>query len=64
MSAHKFKIGDTVFVKPARNLNLPGGAYVVTATLPERDGDFEYRVRSSSEPHERAMAESELSPKP
>ena len=64
MSAHKFKIGDTVFVKPARNLNLPGGAYVVTATLPERDGDFEYRVRSSSEPHERVMAESVLGPTP
>jgi hypothetical protein len=33
MSVHK-----TVFVKATRNLNLPGGAYVVTATLPERDG--------------------------
>jgi hypothetical protein len=33
-----------------------GGAYVVTATLPERDGEFEYR-----EPHERVMTESELS---
>jgi hypothetical protein len=64
MSAHKFKIGDTVFVKAARNLNIPGGAYVVTATLPERDGDFEYRVRSSREPHERVMTESELSPMP
>lgn len=64
MSAHKFKIGDTVFVKPARHLNLPGGACVVTATLPERDGDFEYRVRNSREPHERVMAESELSPTP
>jgi hypothetical protein len=62
MSAHKFKIGDTVFVKAARNLNIPGGAYVVIARLPERDGDFEYRVRSSREPHERVMTESELSP--
>jgi hypothetical protein len=64
MSAHKFKIGDTVFVKATRNLNLPGGAYVVTATLPERDGEFKYRVRSSHEPHERVMTESELSPMP
>jgi hypothetical protein len=64
MSTHKFKIGDTVFVKPARNLNLAGGAYVITAVLPERDGDFEYRVRNTREPHERVMAESQLSPTP
>jgi hypothetical protein len=63
-SAHKFKIGDTVFVKPARTLNVPGGAYVITATLPERDGDFEYRLRNTREPHERMMAESQLSPTP
>ncbi len=62
MSSHKFKMGDTVFVKAARNLNIPGGAYIVIARLPERDGDFEYRVRNSREPHERVMGESALSP--
>jgi hypothetical protein len=30
---------------------------VVTAKLPERDGVFEYRVRSASEEHERAALE-------
>jgi hypothetical protein len=34
---------------------------VVTATLPERDGAFEYRVRSASEEHERTALENELS---
>jgi hypothetical protein len=29
--------------------------------LPERDGVFEYRVRSASEEHERAALENELS---
>ena len=53
MPTHRFKIGETVFVEAARHLNVPGGAYVVTAKLPERDGEFEYRVRSSDEPHER-----------
>jgi hypothetical protein len=48
--------GDTVFVKAARNLNIPGGAYVVTARLPERTGGFEYCVRSGGEPHERVMS--------
>jgi hypothetical protein len=34
---------------------------VVTAKLPEKDGVFEYRVRSASEEHERAALENELS---
>jgi hypothetical protein len=64
MSAHKFKIGDTVFIKPARHLNVPGGAYVITARLPESEGELAYRVRNVGEPHERVMAESQLSPTP
>ena len=60
MPMHRFKIGETVFVEAARHLNFPGGAYVVTAKLPERDGEFEYRVRSSDEPHERVVRESQL----
>ena len=28
--------------------------------MPERDGEFEYRVRSSHEPHERVVRESQL----
>jgi hypothetical protein len=43
------------FVEAARHLNFPGGAYVVTAKLPERDGELEYRVRSGDEPHERVV---------
>ena len=60
MPTYRFKIGETVFVEAARHLNFPGGAYVVTAKLPERDGEFEYRVRSSDEPHERVVRESQL----
>jgi hypothetical protein len=33
---------------------------VVTKQLPERDGEFEYRIKSMSEPHERVARESEL----
>jgi hypothetical protein len=32
----------------------------VTAKLPERDGEFEYRIRSALEEHERLARESEL----
>jgi hypothetical protein len=33
----------------------------VTRKLPERNGEFEYRVKSANEPHERVVGESELS---
>jgi hypothetical protein len=57
---HKFNIGQKVFVTPSFNLNIPGGVYVVTKKLPERDGEFEYRVKSINEPHERVVRESQL----
>lgn len=60
MPTYKFKIGETVFVEAARSSNLPGGAYIVTLKMPERDDEFEYRVRSSHEPHERVVRESQL----
>jgi hypothetical protein len=43
---------------------LPGGAYVVTKRLPERGGEFEYRIKSVNEPHERVARESQLKTKP
>ena len=58
MPEHKFKIGQTVFLK--RSLHVPGGAYVITKRLPERDGEFEYRIKSVNEPHERVVHESKL----
>jgi hypothetical protein len=39
---------------------VPGGACVITMRLPERDGEFEYRVKSANEPHERVARESQL----
>ena len=37
---------------------------IVTKKLPEHNGEFEYRVRSVNEPHERVVRESELSDVP
>jgi hypothetical protein len=62
MPTHKFKIGQTVFLSPS--LGVPGGAYIVTKKLPERDGEFAYRVKSANEPHERVVPESQLSDVP
>jgi hypothetical protein len=47
---YKFQIGETVFLNPSYNFNIPGGACTVTKKLPERDGEYEYRVRSVNEP--------------
>jgi hypothetical protein len=59
---HKFNIGQTVFLERylERPLGVSGGAYVITKRLPERDGEFEYRIKSVNEPHERAVRESQL----
>jgi hypothetical protein len=58
---HKFHLGQPVEFNPPRRIYAPRGVYVVTAKLPERDGVFEYRVRSASQDHERAALENELS---
>jgi hypothetical protein len=57
---HKFHLGQAVEFNPPRGIYAPRGPYVVTAKLPERDGAFEYRIRSASESHERLARESEL----
>ena len=62
MPAHKFKIGQTVFLQS--NLLDRGaarGGYTVTRRLPESNGQFEYQIKHSSEPHERIAKEYELS---
>ena len=59
MPTYKFQIGQTVFLSPS--VGVPGGACTVTRKLPEREGEFEYRVKSANEPHERVVGESELS---
>ena len=62
MLTHKFKIGQRLF--PSRHRHnaedLPQGAYVVIKRLPERDGEFEYQIRSVSELHERVAREGQL----
>jgi hypothetical protein len=64
MPRHKFQIGQTVFLSPSFSLNMPGGAYIVTRKLPERDGEYVYQVKSANEPHQRIVRESEISDVP
>jgi hypothetical protein len=61
MAEHKFRMGQKVTLAPNfAKRNAGGAGYVVTRQLPERGGEFEYRVKSVSEPHERVARESEL----
>ncbi len=54
---HKFHLGQSVTY---RARYAPPGACVVTAKLPERNGEYEYRIRNLAEKNERMARESEL----
>jgi hypothetical protein len=58
---HKFKIGERLF--PA-GLDVLDGAYVVIKRLPMHDGEFQYQIKSLTEPDERVVRESELRSNP
>jgi hypothetical protein len=58
MASYKFQIGQTVLLSPS--LGVPGGACIVKRKLPERDGEFEHRVKSAREPNERVVRESQF----
>jgi hypothetical protein len=58
MPAHKFQVGEIVHLSPGRN--VPGGSYEVIKQLPENGGEFQYRIKSMNEPHERVVRENEL----
>ncbi len=49
MTKHKYQIGEDVHLE--RSLTVKGGGvYVVTKQLPEHDGEFQYRIKSATEP--------------
>jgi hypothetical protein len=60
MRSHKFHVGESVTLRPAISRNVPGGVYEVTKQLPHNGREFEYRVKSANEEHERVARESEL----
>ena len=59
---HKFSVGKGVEFYPDQSTvrNCPRGEYKVTKLLPERNGEFEYRIKSDGEPTERVARESQL----
>jgi hypothetical protein len=59
---HKFEVGQTVRFEPNTwyYRNSVAGPYEVRRQLPERNGEFEYCVKSSNEAHERVATESQI----
>ena len=59
---HKFEVGQSVRFEPNTwyYRNTVPGSYEVRMQLPERNGEFEYRVKSSNEAHERVATESQI----
>lgn len=61
MAAHKFRIGQKVqLVATFFDRHAPAGDYEIVQQLPQSDGEFSYRIKSSNELHQRAVKESQL----
>jgi len=58
---YRFRVGETVTVRQARNLDVPGDVFEVVKQLPGTQGEPEYQIKSMDEPHQRVARESELS---
>ena len=61
MSAHKFKVGQTVtYTSGPYGALYAGSIYTVTQLLPPEGDDFQYKIKNAAEPHERVAKESQL----
>jgi hypothetical protein len=59
---HKFKVGQSVNLSVGPfGQGSAGAVYKIVRLLPSEGGDHQYRVKSTSEPHERVANESQLS---
>jgi len=58
---HMFRAGQTVrLARSYFNRNAAEGVYEVVRQLPFGEGDFQYRIKSVREQHERVVKEQEL----
>jgi hypothetical protein len=61
MPDHAFKIGQMVDYRGPSRYTSAAGHYQVTRRLPSDEGQYQYRIKSPAETHERVVKESELS---
>jgi hypothetical protein len=61
VSNHKFKIGQSVnYTSGPFGAGIATGIYKITRLLPAEGNDFQYKIKSAAEPHERVAKESQL----
>jgi hypothetical protein len=61
MSAHRFRVGQTVVVPwSGPEGAIPLGPYVIVRLLPLQEGEPQYRVKSSADGHQRALLERQM----
>jgi hypothetical protein len=61
MSSHKFKISQSVsYTSRPFSAGSVSGVYEITQLLPPEGDDFQYKIKSAAEPHERVAKESQL----
>jgi hypothetical protein len=59
LTSHKFKIGQSVNYTSGA-FGIGSGVYKITQLLPPEGDEFQYRIKSAAEPHERVAKESQL----
>jgi hypothetical protein len=58
---HQFKAGQSVrMIRSSSSRQAAEGHYQVVRQLPESGGEYQYRIKSAREQHERVAKESEL----
>jgi len=61
MATHRFRVGQEVqFTRGFPSRMTAVGTYKIVRQLPDSAGEFLYRIKSSEEPHERVVKESDL----
>jgi hypothetical protein len=63
MSAHKFKIGQSVNCNPRSN-SIGAGLYQIAQLMPPAGDEPQYRIKNQVEDHLRAALESEVGLRP
>lgn len=58
---HRFRLGQMVRLSRRSSYQaMAEGTYQVVRQLPYSEGDYQYRIKSAREQHERVVKESEL----
>jgi hypothetical protein len=60
--AHQFRSGQVVHLCRSIRYGAAEGDYEIVRQLPDEGGEFQYRIKSMREPHERVVRESDLEP--